>query len=105
MTSRVSANLVDALMVVRLGGVHLLARRARRHRVGLQAHVVVGAVEAPRDAAVVLVADLVGQVLLERSSEGDVQELHAAADPEHGHVALHRAAREGDLDPVALGHR
>ena len=47
----------------------------------------------------------VGQVLVERAAEGDVQHLHAAADAEDGHVALERRARQRDLEPVALGSR
>ena len=49
----------------------------------------------------ILVADLVGQVLVKRSAEGDVEHLDAAADAQHGHVALHRAAGERDLERVA----
>ena len=67
--------------------------------------VVVGAVEGARDAAVVLVAEVVGQVLLERAAARDVHELHAAADAEQRDVALERAARQCDLERVALGPR
>ena len=53
---------------------------------------------------VALVTDLVGQVLGERPAEGDVDQLHAAADAEHRHVAFDRAARQRQLRAVALGH-
>ncbi len=87
----------DPLVVMGLGGVQLLAGGARGERAGGQAHVVVGAVEAARGPAVLLVAELVGQVLAERSAERDVDQLHAAADAEHGHVALDRAGGECEL--------
>ena len=35
----------------------------------------------------------------------DVDQLHAAADPEHRQVALDRRAHQRDLEGVALGHR
>ena len=35
----------------------------------------------------------------------DVDQLHPAADPQHGQVALDRRARQRDLERVALGHR
>ena len=84
--------------------MQLLAGGARGERAGRQAHVVVGALEAARGAAVLLVAELVGKVLAQRAAEGDVDQLHAAADAEHRHVALDRAAGERELDAVALGH-
>ena len=40
-------------------------------------------------------------MLLEGPAGRDVQELHAAADAEHGDVALQRAPRERDLEVVA----
>ena len=45
----------------------------------------------------------VGDVLVERAAAGDVEQLHPAADAEHRQVALERAAREGELEAVALG--
>ena len=47
---------------------------------------------------------LLGQVLAQRAAEGDVEQLHPAADAEHRHVALDRAAGQRELGPVALGH-
>ena len=70
-----------------------------------QPHVVVGVVERAERAAVVLVAEVVGQVLVERAAARDVHHLHAAADAEERHVALHRPARERELERVALRHR
>ena len=88
-------------MVVRLDRVALLTRGARRQRAGRQAHVVVGALEAAEHAPVLLVAEDGGQVLMKRPTTGDVEDLHAAADPEHGQVALQRAPHERDLERVA----
>ena len=70
----------------------------------------VGAVERARGTAVVLVADLVGEVLPERAAAGHVHDLHAAADAEEGDVALERAPGQRDLErvplrPHAAGHR
>ncbi len=87
----------DPLVVVGLRPVELLAGRASRERAGRQAHVVVGAVEAARRAAMLFVPELVGQVLAQRPAERDVDQLHAAADAEHGHVALDRAPGEREL--------
>ena len=53
----------DPLVVVGLGGVELLAGRARGERAGGQTDVVVGALEAARPAPVLLVTELLGQVL------------------------------------------
>ena len=65
----------------------------------------VGAVEGAEHAAVLVVAEVLGQMLEQRAAAGDVDQLHAAADPEHRQVALDRRARERDLEGVALGHR
>ena len=92
----------DRLMVVGLGVVQVLAGRERGPRPALQRDAVVGAVEAAGGAAVLLVAEHVGQVLDQGATERDVEHLHPTADPEHRHVALHRAAHERDLGLVAL---
>ena len=92
----------DALVVVGLGRVVDLARGARGQRAVGQPDVVVGAVEGARHAAVVLVADVVGQVLDQRPPARDVHQLHPAADAEQRDVALERAARQRDLEVVAL---
>jgi hypothetical protein len=49
-------------------------------------------------------AERVGQMLVKRASERDVDQLHAAADAQHGHVALDGSARERDLEGVSLGN-
>ena len=99
------AEAVDALVVVRLRARgRSRPRRARRASRGA-ADVVVGVVERARRAAVVLVADGVGQVLDQRPAARDVHHLHAAADAEQRQVALERAARQRELERVALGHR
>ena len=50
-----------------------------------------------------LVAEPVGQVLIERPAAGDVEDLHPAADAEQRHPTLESPLREGDLEPVAVG--
>ena len=88
-----------------------LAGRARRERAVREAHVVVGAVERARDAAVVLVADLVGEVLPERAAAGDVHDLHAAADAEEAGCRARARARASAISNASrsgrmpLGHR
>ena len=72
---------------------------------GDEAHVVVGAVERAARLQVVVVAEALRQVLVQRAAERDVQQLHAAADPEHRHLPLDGAAHERELERVALGHR
>ena len=96
------AQLVDALVVMGLGGVQELAGGVRRQRLGDEADVVVGLVEVAGHAPVVLVAEGLGQVLDERAAKGDVEDLHAAADAEHRHVELGGAPDEGELEGVAL---
>ena len=51
---------------------------------------------------VTLVPDEVGDVLLEVAAERDVEHLRAAADGEHGQVALEGRGEERDLGAVAL---
>ena len=92
-------------MVVGLRRVHGLAGRAGGERAFDQPHVVVGAVEGPGVAAVLVVAVAVGEVLQQRAAGGDVHQLHPAAHAEQRHIALERAARERDLEAVALGNR
>ena len=65
----------------------------------------VGAVEGPEDAAVLVVAVGVGEVLVQRPALRDVDQLHPAADPEERHVALQGPPGQRDLERVALGHR
>ena len=59
--------------------------------------------EGAGDGAVHLVADRFGQMLVEGAAEGDVQQLHAAADPQHRHVALQRPPGQRQLEAVTLG--
>ena len=92
------AELVDALVVVGARRNPFGTHHERRQRTRLQAHVVVGELTGG-----VHVQVGVGEMLFERAAAGDVQELHSAADPEHGHVALQRPPRHADLESVALG--
>ena len=48
-------------------------------------------------------ADCLRHVLVEGAAAGDVEDLHPAADAEQRHVALDRAARQGQLEAVAFG--
>src|SRR4051794_21384376 len=66
------AELVDPLVVVRLGAVVLLAGRPGGERARLEPDVVVGVVERADRAAMVLVAARIGDVLVERAARGDV---------------------------------
>ena len=84
--------------------MQLLAGGDRGERSGFQPHVVVCAVEAAGEGPVVLVADLLGDVLLERAAERHVQQLHPAADPENRHVPLDCSLGDRQLRSVALGH-
>ena len=95
------ADAVDALVMMGLRRVTLLTGRARGQRAREQAHVVVDAVEAARHAPVMLVAEQLGQVLVQGAPARDVDDLHPAADAEQRQVALERAAHEGDLERVA----
>ena len=45
----------------------------------------------------------VGDVLVERPAAGDVEQLHPATDPQQRQIAIEGAARERDLEAVALG--
>ena len=58
--------------------------------------------EGARGVAVVLVADHVGEVLLDAAAVDDVQDLHPAADAQDGHPALDGGAHQGELVGVAL---
>ena len=54
------------------------------------------------DGPVALVADPLGQVLLQRSTDCDVQHLHSAADAEQRQIARERPQGEGDLETIAV---
>ena len=94
------------LMVVAVGDVRLLARRQRAASdPGSSRTVWSLPSNVPFDPAVRMAAVGGHQVLHERAAERDVEDLHAAADAEHRHLALERAAHERDLERVALGVR
>jgi hypothetical protein len=84
--------------------VQLLSGGSGRERSRAQKDIVVRVVEATEVAAVLLVADVLGEVLMQRAAERDVQQLHAAADTEHRHVAGDGGARERDLGAITLGY-
>ena len=54
---------------------------------------------------VAVVADDVREMLDEIAAEGDVEDLRAAADREHGEVARERRVQQRQLGAVALGRR
>ncbi len=62
------AQLVDALMVVGAGLVLGLPRGARRERSRGQAYVVLGTVEGADHASVLAVAEMLGQMLAQRTA-------------------------------------
>ena len=99
------ADPVDALVVVRLGGMARRPGHLGGERPVGEAHVVVRVVEAAEDAPVVAVAEVVGQVLHERPAARHVHQLHAAADAEERQVALERPRDERELEGVALRAR
>ena len=69
----------------------------------LDRDVVVG--EDARGLLVPLAADDLRQVLDEVAAPGDVQDLAAAADREHRHVALQRRRQQRQLGGIAVGAR
>ena len=85
------ADPVDGLVVMGLRRDPDAAGRARGERTGRQTDVVVA--ERARDPPVVLVADELGHVLVQRPPARDVEDLHPAAHAEHRHVARERAAK------------
>ena len=102
-TSRPVADRGDPLMVVGLGGVQVARRRPARPATRLCSATSWSAPsKLPGTRRCSSWPKHVGQVLDQRAAERDVEHLHPAADPEHRHVALHRAARERDLELVAL---
>src|SRR4051812_23008098 len=63
---------VDALVVMAFRHVDPLPRRTRGQRARVEVHVVVGVGERADRAAVLAVADEVGQMLVQRAAERDV---------------------------------
>ena len=59
-------------------------------------------VKHARCRVVPVVADDVGQVLVQRAAERDVEQLRAPADPQHRQVQLQRPVQDGQLGRVAL---
>ena len=78
------ADPVHALVMVRLGGVDGGACHPRRERAVGEADVVVGVVEAPQDAAVVAVPEVVGQVLDERAPRATLRSCMPRQIPRNG---------------------
>ena len=66
----------------------------------LEVYLVIG--EGPWGVAMVLVADDVGEVLLDAASINHVEDLHPAADTEGGHTASDGRAYKGELVGVSL---
>ena len=95
------ADPIDALVMVRLDRGPLGAGGARRERVRARS----STSWSPNTPGVCRCVSEAVDVLLERAAAGDVQHLHPAADPEHRHVALQRAARQRGLEAVAVGVR
>ncbi len=48
------------------------------------------------------IADEVGEVLVQRAAEGDVEDLMSAADRQHRFVLGDGGARQGEVDGVVL---
>jgi hypothetical protein len=77
------------------------ARRQRGEALSLDLDLMVN--EAAVRAAVDVVLQPVGEMLLEQPAVGDVHHLHAAADAQARQVALGGRADESQLERVALG--
>ena len=92
------AQLVHALMMMRLDHEPLGSRRPGGERARLKAHLVV----AERARRVAMSVRLV-EVLDERASQRHVQDLHAPADAEQRDLAVERPAEQRHLEAVALG--
>src|SRR2546421_1878715 len=89
----------EALMVVALHR-RTVAEDSLHPAAGFQLDVVIA--EGARRVLVLLVTDDVRQVLNEVAAESDVQDLAAAADREHGHVAPERRLEERQLRAVTI---
>ena len=105
LTTQAISQLIHALVVVGLGRMEHLPGRPRRQRALLERHIVVGTVEGAEHAPVFLVAEALRQVLHERATESDVDQLHPAADPQQRQVALDRRTCQCDLERIARGNR
>jgi hypothetical protein len=68
----------------------------------LDTHVV--AAEAAGRRRMIRVTDQVGHVLDERAAAGDVEDLHPAADAEHGQARVEGLGEQGRLAVVAVVH-
>ena len=94
---------VDALVVVAVHGESSGADEAGEPGFGIHLHDVLS-----EDAAadpVPLGAERLGQVLVQRATEGDVEQLQAAADAEDRDAALPRPRQQRELPRVAVGAR
>ena len=91
------AELIEPLVVRRLHLGALGADHPRRQRARLEPDAVVR-----EHAGRVPVEREIVEMLGERPALDHVQHLHAAADAQHGHVALERARAEAELEAVAL---
>ena len=92
---------VETLVVMRFDRC-ALAQKALQPRVRYELDVVVA--ELAGRVLVVVVADELGQVLMEITAAGDVQDLATAADGEDRQVSLERSLEQCQLRPVALRH-
>ena len=94
------AEAIDALVVVGLHVDQLGPGCPGCQRTRLQRHLVIS--EDAQVRAVALGAvEHVGEVLDQSPSEGNVQHLHPAADPEHRHLPLRGGADQGHLHAVS----
>ncbi len=61
-----------------------LAQRPHGERVLGYVDIMLGAVEGAGHTAVLVMVEMLGQMLKQRSAERDVDQLHAAANAQHG---------------------
>ena len=93
---------VDGLMVVarHIGGIAEQRRRpGSRHGAHRQSaeHAVAGTMTG--------VAENLGQILVQRAAEGDVEHLRATADAQHRQSSVQRGPQQRELPGVAVGAR
>ena len=68
-----------------------------------QRDVVIGTVEGAHHTQVFVVAETLGEMLQERASQRNIDQLHASADTEHRHIPLDRGAKQRDFKESRSG--
>jgi hypothetical protein len=82
--------------------VELFAGGSRREGSRGKTDIVIGVLEAPQISPVLGMTHVIGKVLAQRAAKGHVEQLHPAADAEHGHVAGSRRTHQRQLGSITL---